>query len=134
MSVAALQALTLRKHLRAQGPIQPGHFFAGIAGVINTAWGISAGGDLGIPGVKGRRTLKIGVNNAYLARVHHAATKDPKVTEGLMRVTGLMDPPRTVMRPGMLLRVFRRTIRRPAPGTAWQPPASATASASGQVA
>lgn len=134
MSVAALQALTLRKQLRAQSPIQPGHFFAGIAGVINTAWGISAGGDLGIPGVKGRRTLNIRVNNAYTARAHHAATKDPKVTGGLMRVIGLMDPPRAVMRPGMLLRVFRRTIRRPGPGTAWQPPASATASASGQVA
>lgn len=58
MSVAALQALTLRKHLRAQGPIQPCPFFADIARVINAAWDISAGGDLGIPAVEGRRTLK----------------------------------------------------------------------------
>lgn len=109
MTVAALQALTLRKHLRARGLIQPGPFFADIAAVINTAWDISAGGDLGVPGVQGRRTLKIRATNAYMARAQHAATKDPKVTEALMRVAGLMDPVRALMRPGMLWRILRRS-------------------------
>jgi 2-polyprenyl-6-methoxyphenol hydroxylase-like FAD-dependent oxidoreductase len=134
MSVAALQALMLRKHLRAAGPIQPRPFFAGMARVINTPWDISAGGDLDFPAVEGRRTLKVRAGNAYMARVQYAATKDAKVTEGLMRVAGLMDPPPALMRPGMLLRVFRRAVRRPPPGEAWQAHGSATAPAPDRVA
>jgi 2-polyprenyl-6-methoxyphenol hydroxylase-like FAD-dependent oxidoreductase len=134
MSVAALQSLALRKHLRADGPVQFRPFFASIAQVIATPWDISAGGDLDVPAVEGRRTQKVRAGNAYMARVQFAATKDPKVTEGLMRVAGLMDPPPALMRPGMLLRVFRHAVRRPEPGQAWQSHASATAPAPDRVA
>ncbi|HEV2377070.1 MAG TPA: FAD-dependent monooxygenase [Streptosporangiaceae bacterium] len=119
MSVAALQAMTLRKHLRQHSAIEPGPFFTDIARVINTPWDISAGGDLDFPEVEGRRTLKVRAGNAYMARVQYAATKDPKVTEGLMRVAGLMDPPPALMRPEMLFRVFRHALRRPPAGQSW---------------
>jgi hypothetical protein len=49
--------------------------------------------------------------NAYIARLQYAATKDPKVTEGFMRVADLLDPPQALMRPQML----RHPSRRPAP-------------------
>lgn len=128
MSVAALQALTLREHVRRSGTVAPQRFFADIARVINAPWDIAAGGDLDFPGVEGKRTVKVRAGNAYMARVQYAATKDPKVTEALMRVAGLIDPPPAMMRPSMLARVLRHAIRRPAPGPAWQAPPVPTAS------
>jgi len=118
MSVAALEAMTLRDHLR-RGTPSPGPFLADIAKVIDVPWEISAGGDLDFPGVEGRRTLKVKVGNAYMARLQYAATKDPKVTEGFMRVAGLVDPPEALMRPAMLARVLRHAILRPPAGPSW---------------
>jgi hypothetical protein len=119
MSVAALEAMTLREHLRRGVEPRPRDFLADISRVIDTPWDISAGGDLDFPGVEGRRTLKVRVGNAYMARLQYAATKDAKVTDGFMRVAGLIDPPQALMRPPMLLRVLRHAVRRPEPGQSW---------------
>ncbi|MFV2103082.1 FAD-dependent oxidoreductase [Micromonospora sp. LOL_024] len=119
MSVAAIQAMTLRSHLRVGRPPEPHRFFADLSRVVGTPWDISAGGDLDFPGVEGRRTLKVRIGNAYMARLQYAATKDPEVTNGFMRVAGLMDPPEALMRPTMVRRVLRHAIRRPAPGPSW---------------
>ncbi|TYB96877.1 FAD-dependent oxidoreductase [Micromonospora sp. WP24] len=119
MSVAAIQAMTLRSHLRTGRPPSSSPFFADLSRVIDTPWDISAGGDLDFPAVEGRRTLKVRVGNAYMARLQYAATEDPEVTTGFMRVAGLVDPPHALMRPAMMRRVFRHAIRRPAPGPSW---------------
>ena len=119
MSVAAIEAVTLRGHLRLGAPPAPLRFLADVAKVIDTPWDISAGGDLDFPGVEGRRTLKVRMGNAYMARLQYAATKDPAITDGFMRVAGLIDPPESLMRPGMLLRVLRHAVRRPEPGESW---------------
>ncbi|HEX6870644.1 MAG TPA: FAD-dependent monooxygenase [Micromonosporaceae bacterium] len=119
MSVAAIEAMNLRHHLRQGRPPQPGLFLQDMSKIIDTPWEISAGGDLDFPGVEGKRTLKVLVGNAYIARLQYAATKDPKVTDGYMRVAGLMDPPQALMRPAMLARVLRHAVRRPAPGPSW---------------
>ena len=116
MSVAALEAITLRDHLRRGVPPHPRQFLADVARVIDVPWEISAGGDLDFPGVEGKRTLKIKLGNAYMGRLQYAATKDAKVTEGFMRVAGLIDPPQALMRPPMLGRVLRHALRRPAAG------------------
>lgn len=113
MSVAAIESLTLRDHLRQGRPPQPQRFFKDIARVIDTPWEISAGGDLDFPQVEGHRTLKVRFGNAYMARLRHAATKDAEVTNGFMRVAGLVDPPQALMRPAMLRRVLRHSVRRP---------------------
>lgn len=119
MSVAAIQAMTLRRHLRRGVRPEPGPLMRDLGRAIDAPWEISAGGDLDFPGVEGRRTLKVRVGNAYLARLQYAATKDARVTEGFMRVAGLMDPPTALMRPGMALRVLRHGIRRQPPGRSW---------------
>ncbi|GIJ76516.1 2-polyprenyl-6-methoxyphenol hydroxylase [Micromonospora phaseoli] len=127
MSVAAIQAMTLRSHLRLGRPPEPHRFFADLSRVVDTPWDISAGGDLDFPGVEGRRNLKVRIGNAYMARLQYAATKDPEVTNGFMRVAGLMDPPQALMRPAMVRRVLRHAIRRPGPGPSWRdatPPGS----------
>ncbi len=113
MSVAAIESLTLRDHLRQGRPPQPQRFFKDIARVVDTPWEISAGGDLDFPQVEGHRTLKVRFGNAYMARLRHAATKDPEVTNGFMRVAGLVDPPQALMRPAMMGRVLRHAVRRP---------------------
>ncbi|WP_018908142.1 FAD-dependent oxidoreductase [Salinispora arenicola] len=119
MSVAAIEVMTLRQHLRLGLPPKPLPFFTDVARVIDVPWEISAGGDLDFPGVTGRRTLRVRIGNAYLARFQYAATKDARLTNAFMRVAGLMDPPQALMRPEMLLRVLRHAPRRPTPGEHW---------------
>ncbi|MEV0678639.1 FAD-dependent monooxygenase [Actinosynnema sp. NPDC050436] len=116
MSVAALEAVALRDHLRAHDEVRTGALLSAIADVVDNPWEISAGGDLDFPGVEGRRTPKVRIGNAYLARVQYAATRDPEVTDAFMRVAGLVDPPTALMRPGMVLRVLRHGLRKPGPG------------------
>ncbi len=128
MSVAAIEAVALREHLRRNTRPRPREFLAEVAKIVDVPWEISAGGDLDFPGVEGKRTLKVRLGNAYLARLQYAATKDAKVTEGFMRVAGLIDPPPALMRPAMVARVLRHAVRRPAPGNSWldAPPDAST--------
>jgi hypothetical protein len=68
---------------------------------------MAAGGDLAFPGVQGRRTLKVRLVNAYLARLHAAAAHDADLAAAFIRVAGLVAPPQTLLRPGIVLRVLR---------------------------
>lgn len=136
MIVSALEAATLRRHLQGGKPPQPRKFLAAIAKVIDAPWDISAGGDLDFAQVEGRRALKVRIGNSYVARVRHAATLDPAVTTGFMRVAGLVDRPQALMRPGMAMRILRHAARLPEPGQSWltqeppaEPPAKRSAAA-----
>lgn len=106
MTVAAIEAITLRDHLAAGAP-DAAVFHRAIAKVIDVCWDMSVSGDLGYPEVEGKRTLKVRIGNAYLAKLHAAATNDPELTRRFMRVAGLVDPPTAIMKPGTMLRVFR---------------------------
>jgi 2-polyprenyl-6-methoxyphenol hydroxylase-like FAD-dependent oxidoreductase len=119
MTIAGLEAITLREHLR-RGVPQPQAFFKDIAAVINSPWDVAAGGDLAFPGVEGRRTLRVRLENAYTARFLAAAAVDAKLTTLFMRVAGLVAPPTTMVRPSTLLRVLRPRRRKSPP-----PPAPA---------
>jgi 2-polyprenyl-6-methoxyphenol hydroxylase-like FAD-dependent oxidoreductase len=126
MSVAAVEALTLRRHLERGGEPQPRRWFCDLARVVDVPWDMSAGGDLVFPGVQGRRTLKIRMVSAYLARLHAAAARDARLASAFIRVAGLVAPPQTLLRPGVVLRVLRASLR-PAP-----PVASSSKTPSGQ--
>ncbi len=93
ITVAALQALTLRKHPRRGVPVAPRRFFRDIAKVLDAPWEIAAGGDLAFPGAEGRRTLKSRIANAYTGKLHAAASVDARITAVFVRVAGLVDPP-----------------------------------------
>ena len=114
MSVAALEALTLRRHLERGTRPQPRRFFADLARVVDTPWEIAAGGDLVFPGVQGRRTVKGRLLNAYIARLHAAATGDAGLADAFVRVAGLVAPPQTLLRPRVVVRVL--SGRRASPG------------------
>lgn len=113
MASAALQALTLRAHL-AGGVPRPRAFFRDIGKVVDPPWEISAGGDLAFPRVDGKRTMKVRMANAYLARLLTAATYDAGLGAAFLRVAGLVDSPQSIMRPALALRTLRAP-RTPAP-------------------
>jgi 2-polyprenyl-6-methoxyphenol hydroxylase-like FAD-dependent oxidoreductase len=112
MSVAALEALTLRRHLEQGVEPQPRRWFRALARVVDVPWDMSAGGDLAFPGVQGRRTLKVRLVNAYLARLHAAAAHDAGLASAFVRVAGLVAPPQSLLHPGIAIRVLRRRSHR----------------------
>ena len=106
MSVAAMEALALRKHLLRGAAPRPRRFFKDIAKIINVAWDIAAGGDLGFPGVEGKRTLKVKIGNYYNGKVIGAAMVDPTITDLFFRVACFIDPPSAMFRLSTLRKVF----------------------------
>jgi hypothetical protein len=73
-------------------------------------WDIAVGGDLAVPGVQGRRTLKVRLVNAYIARLHAAAAHDASLASAFVRVAGLVAPPQTLLRPNVAVRVLRASL------------------------
>ena len=45
---------------------------------------------------------------AYVDSVQAAAEQDPVAGRGFLRVSGLIDPPSTLLRPGLMWRTLRR--------------------------
>ena len=107
MTVAGMEALTLRKHLQTPGPLNAAAFFAEIAGQIAGPWQFSAIADLGYPGVEGERTDQIRLVNQYIPAVLAAATMDPVVADAFLRVAGLVEDPMSLMHPDIAIRVGR---------------------------
>jgi 2-polyprenyl-6-methoxyphenol hydroxylase-like FAD-dependent oxidoreductase len=122
MTVAAMEAAALAVHL-GRGGARPLAFFREIAPAIDVSWDISAGADLGFPGVEGKRTMQVKMGNAYMAKLHAAAQADGRFTQAFFRVAGLVDPPTALMRPGLVLGALRTARRVKAAGpTAWPVP------------
>ncbi|MFJ6197785.1 FAD-dependent oxidoreductase [Micromonospora sp. NPDC092111] len=107
ITVAALEALLLRRLLARGGDPLARRFYRGAARLIDTPWQISVGTDLRFPEVTGRRTLSVRLVNAYLARLHAAASTDAGLGAAFLRVLNLVDPPTRLLTPGRVLRVLR---------------------------
>jgi hypothetical protein len=110
MSVAALEALALRRHLRRSARPEPRRLLRDLARAVDVPWEIAAGGDLVFPGVQGHRTAKTRLANAYLARLHAAAADDGRLAVAFAQVAGLVAPPQSLLRPGVALRVLRGNL------------------------
>ncbi|HEX2290320.1 MAG TPA: hypothetical protein VHH53_09030, partial [Pseudonocardiaceae bacterium] len=68
------------------------------------------------PGVPGRRSTKVRMVNAYLPRLHAAASTDSSLGRAFMRVVGMLDRPEGLVRPDRALRVLWAHLRgTPAP-------------------
>ncbi|MEO3854913.1 FAD-dependent oxidoreductase [Acrocarpospora sp. B8E8] len=107
MTVAALEGLTLREHLKGGGLPDAKAFFTDVAKVIEAPWGVSVGGDLSYPGVEGERNEQVRMANAYMDRLRAAAEHDGTITAAFLRVAGLIDPVESLMSPEMAERVSR---------------------------
>src|SRR5439155_23545227 len=88
----------------------PRRFFGGAARVVDITWSIAVGGDLRIPEVQGHRSPAVKFMNWYIPKLHKAAHSDPTLALAFHRVSNLMAPPPTIMRPGIALRVLWRSL------------------------
>jgi 2-polyprenyl-6-methoxyphenol hydroxylase-like FAD-dependent oxidoreductase len=105
MSVAALDAVALRDCLRRGVTDLPRRYFRATAKAIGVAWRTGATSDLSFPEVQGRRTRSMRVTNRLVERVLAASESDAVVGTQFFRVTGLLDPPTSLLRPSFLYRV-----------------------------
>jgi 2-polyprenyl-6-methoxyphenol hydroxylase-like FAD-dependent oxidoreductase len=126
MTVAAAQAMTLRRLLARQAVPEARRYFRAITAATGVAWDIAAGADLAFPQVPGKRSAKVRLVNAYMPRLHAAAAHDQALAASLIRVIGLKDRPEGLLRPDRMLRVLRGNLassRRPIPAPAGKAPA-----------
>jgi 2-polyprenyl-6-methoxyphenol hydroxylase-like FAD-dependent oxidoreductase len=121
MAVAAIQSRTLAEQLRKSPVPEPREYFAAIAKVIDSPWEFVAIADLAYAGVEGRRSIKVRMINAYVARLQRAAAHDALLTDAFIRVAGLVDEPTALLRPGRVLRTLRRSGRGSRPVSAPTP-------------
>jgi len=134
MTVAALQALALRHHLRPGAGPRSRRVLRSIARVIDAPWELAVGADLALPGVKGRRSLKLRMASAYVNRLQIAAARDTTVAQAFVRVTGLVDRPEALLRPGIALRVMRTHVQPSGSGEAERQPRRRAAGATSGTA
>jgi 2-polyprenyl-6-methoxyphenol hydroxylase-like FAD-dependent oxidoreductase len=111
MTVAAIEALVLRKCLRRTDRNLPRRFFQSSAKKIRIAWQSAAGSDLALPEVKGQVPLSMQLSNAYLDLVMTAAERDTAVMLRFLRVIGMIDSPATLLLPSFIFRVLRERRR-----------------------
>jgi 2-polyprenyl-6-methoxyphenol hydroxylase-like FAD-dependent oxidoreductase len=133
MTVAAMQAMALRRILAVGAAPAASRYFRHIAKVVSVPWDIAVGGDLANPAVAGRRTAKVRLVNTYLRRLHAAAANDPALAQAFVRVSGLIDRPETLLRPDRLALVLTAPWRQ-RPGAALEQAASPDALGSDQLA
>lgn len=126
MTVAANEALALRRLLARGTDPASSEYFRVIAKTIDSPWDIAVGADLGFPGVPGARTVKVRLVNAYLPRLHAAAAHDVTLGAAFARVVGLIEAPEALLRPDRMLRVYWANRRHSAsPATTVTPNAQA---------
>jgi hypothetical protein len=108
MTIAALQAEALGRHLARHGRLRPRRYQRQVARILRPVWEMAAGADLQHPGVAGRRTRSQRLLGAYVARLQAAAAHDSSLSAAFAEVVGLARPPQSLLRPAVAIRVLRR--------------------------
>lgn len=106
VTVAANQALVLRRQLLHSTNPAPCQYFRALAKVIDPPWNFAAGADLALPGVCGTGSRKIRMTNSYLLRALAAARSDVALSAAVIRIMGLLDRAEGLFRPDRALRVW----------------------------
>lgn len=105
MTVAALQAMALKRCLSSGAEGLSTRYFRAAAKPIGVAWQLAVGGDLNLPEVPGPRPLSVRLTNRYVDRVQAAAEIDTVVAANFLRVAGFAKAPASLMYPSVMLRV-----------------------------
>ena len=107
MTVAALQAITLRRCLHGGDQRLASRYVRASASVTDHAWTMATGADLALPGVEGPRSLQVRLANTYMRRCLATAAHNPAVATAFTRVAGMVDPLPRLQRPALALQVLR---------------------------
>ncbi len=111
MTVAALEAAALKGCLSEGTTDLARRFFARASGIIDTPWSIAVGNDLRMPEATGPRSRATKVINAYIAKLHNAAHRDPAVAFAFHQVGNLLKPPSHILHPRVAARVLWGNLR-----------------------
>ena len=103
MTMAALQALSLRDCLSMGDADLPQRFYRAAADEIGAVWAVNRAADQRAPA----RPLNSWIQRAAL----RAASTDVVVAERIMRVRGLIDPPARLREPSFFARIMLANIR-----------------------
>ena len=107
MTVAIGDATALGQVLDRHGLDGVGpHFFQYTRPIVDAAWTMATGADLGYPAVQGPRPVRWRLMNAYINRLLRVAHRDPVVAKAFMAVNGMVAPPQHLMGPRIVSRVF----------------------------
>ena len=119
MTVAALEAAALRRHLSRGRSLRPRGYMRDVGRISGVAWAMALGADLSFPEVEGRRTAANRMLSRYVGKLQAGAVHDPRLGRAFLRATSLVDPPPALLRPSVLLRTI--TAHDPAPPShAWR--------------
>jgi 2-polyprenyl-6-methoxyphenol hydroxylase-like FAD-dependent oxidoreductase len=113
MTVAALEALALGRHLQQPGAPPVRRILRDFARIVDTPWQMARGADLSFPGVPGKLSWPQRLIGRYIARLHAAAVDDARLGAAFVRVSGLVDHPAALLRPSVALRVLSSAVSRP---------------------
>jgi 2-polyprenyl-6-methoxyphenol hydroxylase-like FAD-dependent oxidoreductase len=119
MTVAALEAVALRKLLRNHGvagshpPQLCRDYFPEAKRIIDRAWAMAAGGDLNYRGAEGQRPLGSKLTRLYAKQVLGLCAYDPEVARVWMCVAGMLKGPGSLFQPRIVGRVLRYAFSGP---------------------
>ena len=82
-------------------------FFGELARVVDIPWQMAACEDFRYPETQGPKPMMTDLLNGYLAKVHRATHHDRVVYSQFLKVMNLMDPPTSLLRPSLAVRVLR---------------------------
>jgi 2-polyprenyl-6-methoxyphenol hydroxylase-like FAD-dependent oxidoreductase len=112
MTVAALEAATLRECLRGGGTDLPRRYFRASAKPIGVAWQMVASSDLAFPGVTGQRSRLMRVTTRLVDWALAASESDLAVAVRFFKVNGLIFSPIRLLHPAFVYRVAVFNLRR----------------------
>jgi pimeloyl-ACP methyl ester carboxylesterase/2-polyprenyl-6-methoxyphenol hydroxylase-like FAD-dependent oxidoreductase len=107
MAVSAVEAVALRDCLSGGAPGVERRYLHAASEIVDQAWEFAGGADLAQPLVRARRPARVRLANAYLRRLFAAAAQDEELATAFIRVSGLIDRPRALLRPAIARRVLR---------------------------
>jgi 2-polyprenyl-6-methoxyphenol hydroxylase-like FAD-dependent oxidoreductase len=111
MTMAGLEALALQEHLLHPGAT-PQEFFKDAAKHIGPTWAMNQANDRESSPGHGRRSLAARLRNWSVNQTMRAAENDIVLTERLLRVANLVDPPSRLRDPALLRRAVLGNMRR----------------------
>src|SRR5271166_3659235 len=112
MTVAALEAVALRKCLRSGDADLPRRYFRAAAKSVGVAWQMVASLDLAHPGVTGRRSSWMRAATRLVDWALAASESDPVVAVRFFRVNSLIDAPFRLLNPAFVGRAAVVNLRR----------------------